>query len=324
MKNRSRRKIVAVVLVICCAIAIYKLVGVNPEGKWNCYKYEGNPVLGGGELGTIFDISVLKDSGEYKMYCSWRPERSVALATSSDGINWSKPEIVLPPNEDSGWENDINRPVVVKRDSLYHMWYTGQKDGRSWIGYATSTDGRNFERQSADPVLSAEEDWEKVAVMCPHVIWDETDSIFKMWYSAGEQYEPDAIGYATSRDGLNWEKYTGNPVFKANPEKRWEKHKVTACQVIRREKDYLMFYIGFHDINYAQIGMARSRDGITDWQEYEHNPIITPEWRKWDASATYKPFAIREDDHWKLWYNGRDGALERIGLVIYPQSNIDF
>lgn len=29
------------------------------SGKW--VKYEKNPVLGGGELGTVFDICVLKD-----------------------------------------------------------------------------------------------------------------------------------------------------------------------------------------------------------------------------------------------------------------------
>ena len=27
-----------------------------------------------------------------------------------------------------------------------------------------------------------------------------------MWYSGGEQYEPDAIGYATSKDGIDWTK----------------------------------------------------------------------------------------------------------------------
>jgi hypothetical protein len=36
--------------------------------------------------------------------------------------------------------------------------------------------------------------------MCPHVLWDEGPAV-RMWYSAGEQYEPNAIGYATSSDG---------------------------------------------------------------------------------------------------------------------------
>ena len=98
--------------------------------------------------------------------------------------------------------------------------------------------------------------------MCPHVIWDKHENIFKMWYSGGEQYEPDAIGYATSKDGLHWTKWDKNPIFKADPAQSWEQHKVTACQVIERENDYLMFYIGFYDINFAQIGMAPKTESM--------------------------------------------------------------
>ena len=291
-----------VIIGICSCTTSPKKTTQKEEatGKW--VKYENNPVLGGGDLGTVFDICVLKDSDSYKMYSSWRPQKSIALSTSKDGKNWSAPQIVLPPVEGSSWEADMNRPVVVYKDGLYHMWYTGQNDGKSWIGYAISKDGYNFERQSKEPVLSAEQPWEKVAVMCPHVIWDKHENIFKMWYSGGEQYEPDAIGYATSKDGLHWTKWDKNPIFKADPAQSWEQHKVTACQVIERENDYLMFYIGFYDINFAQIGMARSKDGINDWERYSENPIISPTEGGWDASATYKPFAIQEKDCWMLWY----------------------
>ena len=160
-------------------------------------KNSANPVLGGA-LGTCFDVSVLKDANVYRMYFSWRPKKSVALTESTDGIHWSTPEIVLGPNSKSDWEADINRPVVLKKDGGYHMWYTGQASGHSRIGYATSTDGKSWKRQSEQPVLSPEKPWEKVAVMCPDVLWDGEQKQFRMWYSGGDQYEPDAIGYATS------------------------------------------------------------------------------------------------------------------------------
>ena len=292
------------------------------ESKW--VKYEANPVLGGDELGTIFDISVLAEEGEYKMYCSWRPRKSLALSVSSDGKSWSQPEIILGPG-DNYWEEDLNRPVVVKKEGIYHLWYTGQaKSTHSWIGYATSSDGVHFTRMSAEPVLSFEAPWEKVAVMCPHVIWDEQEKLFKMWYSGGEQYEPDAIGYATSPDGLHWTKQEDNPIFVANEANEWEQYKVTACQVIKREEDYLMFYIGFRDIDFAQIGMAKSKDGISGWERYSGNPIIYPTPDEWDADACYKPYAIEEKDRWMLWYNGRVHHTERIGLVIHEGKNLGF
>src|SRR5579864_3484759 len=202
------------------------------------------------------------------------------------------------------------------------MWYTGQAAGHSAIGYATSRDGKTWARQSDKPVLSADQPWEKVAVMCPHVLWDDSQKQFRMWYSGGEQYEPDAIGYATSPDGLHWTKRPGNPIFKSDPSHAWERHKVTACQVTPNGDGFTMFYIGFRDTNHAAIGIARSRDGITGWQRHRDNPIIQPGKDAWDADACYKPFALFDGNKWLLWYNGRRGGVEQIGLAIHQGKDL--
>ena len=206
------------------------------------------------------------------------------------------------------------------------MWYTGQSRTKSWIGYATSSDGRNWARVSDKPVLSPEKSWENVAVMCPHVLWDEGEKLYRMWYSAGEQYEPNSIGYATSPDGLRWTKYAANPIFLAEPTNQWERHKVTACQVIPRRRWHVMFYIGFRDEHHAQIGMARSSDGVTNWQRHPANPIISPVEGAWDGDACYKPFALFEQQagRWLLWYNGRNGSVEQIGLAIKDGEDLGF
>src|SRR5580693_2315285 len=75
-------------------------------------KYAKNPVLGG-DLGTCFDISVLKEGDTYRMWFSWRPKKSIALVESTDGANWGKPVVVLAPNPKTDWESDLNRPVVI-------------------------------------------------------------------------------------------------------------------------------------------------------------------------------------------------------------------
>jgi RimJ/RimL family protein N-acetyltransferase len=170
-----------------------------------------------GNLGTCFDVSLLKEGQTDRMWFSWRPKKAVALTEAADGVHWGPPVIALGPNQETDWEEDINRPVVVKRPDGYHMWYTGQARGHSWIGHATSPDGTTWTRNATRPVLSPEAPWEKVAVMCPHVLWDEEAKQYRMWYSGGDQYEPDAIGYATSADGLSWTKHAGNPIFRADP-----------------------------------------------------------------------------------------------------------
>lgn len=295
-----------------------------PETSAGWKKFEANPIMGG-KYGTCFDISVLRETNRYRMWLSWRPQRSVALVESTNGIHWSEPpQIALGPRPGSGWEDEINRPVVLRRDDGYHMWYTGQTRSRSWIGYATSADGVTWKRQSDTPVLAPQAPWEKVAVMCPHVLWDDRARIFRMWYSGGDQYEPDAIGYASSPDGHHWTRHPGNPVFQIDPGNEWERHKVTACQVVQQGDWFLMFYIGFQDVDHAQIGVARSHDGLTQWQRHPLNPIIRPGRERWDHDACYKPYAIFDGSRWLLWYNGRHGHLEQIGVVLHDGEDLGF
>jgi predicted GH43/DUF377 family glycosyl hydrolase len=307
------------------AVQVQAQLGDPPtaESSAGWLKSEANPVLGG-KLGTCFDVCVLREEGKYRMWFSWRPQKSIALVESADGVHWGEPQIALGPNPDTTWESDLNRPVVVKLRYGYRMWYTGQADGRSWIGDATSQDGRTWTRVSKTPVLSPDQPWEKSAVMCPHVEWDVPAQLFRMWYSGGEQYEPDAIGYATSADGKTWTKFAGNPIFRADPKNAWEQHKVTACQVKRHGGWYYMFYIGFRDVDHAQIGLARSKNGINHWERLPANPIIQPGQNKWDADACYKPFAIFDGEKWLLWYNGRRGGVEQIGLATHRGEELGF
>jgi predicted GH43/DUF377 family glycosyl hydrolase len=294
----------------------------DTNGGWR--KHPASPVLGDPATGTCFDVSVMRRGDAYLMYFSWRPRKSLALVAGRDGVAWSQPRIVLGPDPHSGWEDDINRPSVLTRDGGYLMWYTGQAREHSWIGMATSRDGVAWQRHGGGPVLSPELPWEKVAVMCPHVLWDADEGRYKMWYSGGEQYEPDAIGYATSRDGIAWSKHPGNPVFREAPANPWESRKVTACQVVRCDGWYLMFYIGFEDIDTARIGIARSRDGITRWERNPSNPIIAPTTDAWDGDACYKPFAVWDGSRWLLWYNGRRRHDEYIGLAIHEGKDLGF
>lgn len=296
-----------------------------PETKGGWIKHPDGPLLGGPDMGTCFDVFALADTDGYRLYFSWRDKDSLAVVTGTDGIHWSEPRIILEPQPETGWEDKLNRNAVVKRGDIYHMWYCGQARDYTRIGYATSQDGYTWTRYSDEPIMIPELPWEGRSLMCPHVLWDEEQGLFKMWYSAGETYEPDAIGYAVSADGVHWRKHPANPIF--TPGKAsWEQDKVTACQVFKRDGQYLMFYIGFEDVHTARIGIARSPDGITRWQRHPENPIVSPTPGGWDASACYKPFALwdRISGKWLLWYNGRNGKPEYVGLVTRDGYDLGF
>jgi hypothetical protein len=124
------------------------------------------------------------------MWFCWRPKKSIALVESKDGIHWSKPLIVLGPNRDTEWEEDVNRPAVLKMADGYHLWYTGQARGHSWIGYATSPDGKTWKRQSPRPVKGR---WDEDAVYKPFPLLDR--GRWLLWYN-GRRGGGEKIGLA--------------------------------------------------------------------------------------------------------------------------------
>lgn len=326
MKVSRRRFLIGVVattgLIGASALAAAAWPVVVTRAGWQ--KDPRNPVLGG-PLGSVFDVSVRREGATYQMWFSWRPRGSIAYCESADGVRWGEPQIALGPDPTSGWEDAVNRPVVMRQADRYHMWYTGQTAVRSAIGYATSLDGSVWLRASGHPVLSADASWEQEAVMCPHVLWDDATGVLRMWYSGGAQYEPDAIGHAISRDGLTWVKDPANPVFTPGSAGDWDGSKVTACHVEPVSDGYLMFYAGFRDVDHAQIGLARSADGLGGWHRHPDNPIIGPgAWPTWDRDAVYKPSVVHDPGRWLIWYNGRGGSTEQIGRAVHEGNDLSF
>jgi beta-1,2-mannobiose phosphorylase / 1,2-beta-oligomannan phosphorylase len=76
----------------------------------------------------------------------------------------------------------------------------------------------------------------------------------------------------------------------------------------------------------ATVNLARSKDGLTNWESSLENPIVAPffetiiwsgrEEHGWSCDSVYKPFVLydKKSEQWLLWYNGRCRDWERIGL----------
>jgi beta-1,2-mannobiose phosphorylase / 1,2-beta-oligomannan phosphorylase len=289
-------------------------------------KHPGNPVLGPGyTVSACFDSCVLVEGALLRMWFSWRDLASIAYCESNDGVHWTPPRVVLEYDPRITWEKScINRPHVLRAGGSYYMWYTAQnfEAQTSVFSLATSQDGFAWERVGSQPVLRPAGGWEKGSLMCPHVLYEKGS--FRMWYSGGELYEADAVGYAESPDGIHWQRELTNPVLR--PTGGWECDRITAACILPRQEDYLAFYIGFGEgYERSQIGLARSVDGIHRWERYPHNPIVAPgPAGSWDDCNVYKPYVVPFGGLWYMWYNAsrcRD-RREQIGLA--TATEIDF
>lgn len=262
---------------------------------------------------TLFDPYVLRDKQDY-IFVSNRNKNTIERYEANENGNLKNPIDVLGAGTIDSWDAKVNRACVIKVDNKYLMWYTGQSKNESMIGLATSIDGVTYNKFKGNPIVVATLPYEKNNVMNPCVIWDEKDNIFKMWYASGEFYEPDNICYATSYDGIYWEKRKVPVLFKGT--EKYDRYKVGGCDVHKYEDKYIMFYIGYENLDNARICVAFSKDGVHDWERSDSNPIITPTKKGWDSDAVYKPCVLIDKNKMRMWYNGRKRDKESIGYAV--------
>ena len=70
---------------------------------------------------------------------------------------------------------------------------------------------RSWIRSAQNPVLLPTEPWEETCVCEPQVFWDKHKHQFRMYYRGGWGHQ--AVGVATSENGVQWQKYLHNPIY---------------------------------------------------------------------------------------------------------------
>ncbi|MFB2834959.1 hypothetical protein [Floridanema evergladense] len=262
----------------------------------------------------VRDPSVLYQSGQYKMWY-WNDGSSIGYATSADGVNWTK------YSQNPVFTN-VLRPSVVYKSGTYYLFYA--KADETAIGLATSTNPQGvFTDQGL--VLSASQVWENGLIRGPSVWYDRETELFKLWYSASSispegvpWTEPAAIGYATSKDGITWNKYANNPIMQGLNDGSWLERAIETLRVYKQNNIYYGFYHGADARGISRIGLTTSIDGIT-WNPQVSDLILDlGNYEDFDSDFLYTTAPVYNSG-WKLWYNGRNSNNsnpEVIGLAI--------
>jgi hypothetical protein len=200
----------------------------SPDGLPPWTKDPENPVLIHGASGTWDDqgvrgAAVIWDGALFHMW--YGGSRSdgftrALYATSPDGAVWTKHSgPVLDVGGSGTFDETLVRPhTVIVEGATYKMWYSGAQylgAALGWsmrVGYAESPDGITWSRR-LEPVLGPTELWEGMSASNPYILFDGTT--YHMLYTGGTDNSSVidlSIGYAYSINGINWTKYSGNPV----------------------------------------------------------------------------------------------------------------
>ena len=219
--------------------------------------------------------------------------------------------------------NKLDFASVVLHENRYYMYLAHGAYAPGFHLQASESPEGPFEDVAA--VLEPEEEWEGDRLFCPDVTFDEDDGLWKMWYSAktitaGAGWpEPEAVGYATSPDGIRWTKHEGNPILGPSGEVPWMAEAVCTLMVVKDSGRYRGFANVVGDDGRSRIAMAASADGI-DWRLGAGDLVLDlGAGGEFDASHLFAPSAVCGPHGWMLWYNGKcadeGSAIESIGVA---------
>ncbi len=260
--------------------------------------------------------------------------------------NWTKhPAAVLPhsaifPN----WDGIASADAFVMKDiDTLKMWFTGS----GWtspidtlshvrVGYAWSIDGINWIQYPNNPVLDISidtSDFDSDGIETPTVIKDLNavpSERYKMWYagrkSLGTNVNDHKFGYAYSPDGINWTKYSGNPILSPGAPSEWFNTFISSPSVIKDINIYKMWFTapdlvvnGQPTDNKSNIGYATSTDGI-NWSVHPAAVLIAGTQNNWDSTAAAEPSVLKIGSTYHMWYSALDDWTVENFAVGYATS----
>ena len=135
------------------------------------------------------------------------------------------------------------------------MWYAaGENYEPDVIFYAESTDGDHWKKRQ-EPVLTKLEshEWEKAKVGGCDVKL-KADGTYEMYYIGYQNVDVARICYATSKDGLDWNRSDNNLLI-APSKNRFDSDATYKPSVVERDGKQYMWYNGRHN-HEEYIGLA--------------------------------------------------------------------
>lgn len=187
------------------------------------------------------------------------------------------------------WDKQIReRGYIIKENDVYKMWYSGYNGGDStekYLGYATSTDGINWERYPGNPIF--DEKWTE------DMFVTKVDDNYYM-YAEGKN---DIAHMLTSKDGIQWEEQGDLIILETNGDTIPAPYG-TPTIWIEDGKCYL-----FYERNDLGIWLATSEDKLT-WTNIQDEPVIEMGPEEYDAGAVAANQVVKHEGRYYIYYHG--------------------
>ncbi len=212
----------------------------------------------------------------------------------------------------------IFAPAVAEENGRFSLWYSGSRGtpgNRVFrLGLATSTDGKQFERNAANPVLQFADGAH--SVLTPALLRNPDGSLLRekgklrMWFAAATLGKGGlhTLHESTSSDGIHWDE--PSPVQYAN---------VYCPTVLKTDRGYEMW---FSDVSRRPwvIRHATSDDG-RKWTVDSRPAVVLSQ--EWEGEVLVYPTVLKVDDVYLMWYGSYDYAVRRETTAIGFAASLD-
>lgn len=183
----------------------------SPDGiSWT--RYSGNPIF---TDSWVEDMMVVKHDSLYYMFAEGRNDIA-HLLTSSDKVHWNDHGSlrIRQTNGEPLSPGPYGTPTVFMQDDIWHLFYERNDEG---IWHATSNDLIAWKNVQDAPVIrKGPQPYDKFGVAMNQIIRHEEHYYAYYHGTPTEDWSVWNTNVAISKDLMQWEKYSGNPLIEEN------------------------------------------------------------------------------------------------------------
>jgi predicted GH43/DUF377 family glycosyl hydrolase len=244
----------------------------------------------------------------------------IGLATSSDGITWTKsgsnPVLKGVPTT---WEATYVRcPMVWVEGSIWYMLYNGFDGATNKIGLATSSDGITWTKSGSNPVITYNS--------FPGTQMLKEGDTYYLYHS----YSPSgvfSVGLSTSTDLINW----SAPTLIISPGAAGTYDDTWAIEptIAKFGSTYYIWYEGVNDAgNSSRVALAHSANKDSGWIKdgvvVDCSPGIKGLFAAetiWDTAWTEVFVLVQVGNEWRGYFGGSSyDSWVQTGYVTYTKT----